>query len=106
MKAVQMPLPLKFETRRLLRCSMPRPENDLHHLHFDPKKGWVCRLTVSVERNGKFAGKRVKLPPWGKIPEAMAIAKRDAVIAGYRKLGLRVETRILVRGVRRDSAGE
>lgn len=93
-------LPLQFKTRALLRCSMPRRENDLHHLWYDPKRGWECRVTVhGVDRSGKVVtSKRLKWR-WGKLSESTAILKRDASIAALEKVGLKVVKRQLVRGV-------
>ncbi len=106
MKAIQMTLPLRFETRALLRCSMPAPDNRLHHLYFDRKKGWECRLTLLAERNGQVVSKRVRFRFGRRTTEDMAIAKRDVLIAGYRKIKLRVEERILVRGRRPEEKAD
>ena len=103
MKTVQLNLPLSFKSRALLRCSIPKPENELHHLWYDPRRGWECRITVqATDRGGKILTSKRLRWRWGKISEARAMLKRDASIAALEKVGLKVEKRILVRGVRSD----
>lgn len=102
----QLLLPLEFDTRRLLRCSMPRPENPLHHLVRD-KKGWIIRLTITAmnRRPGKHTviTKRLSLRCKADVKtERDAIIARDSMIRLARELKLEVANRQLVRGCRID----
>ena len=101
MNAIQLNLPLRFDSRALLRCSMPRVRNDLHHLHED-SRGWVLRLSISVAAGqGRVIRKRLR---WrlGRITEREAKIRRDASISTLRKVGVDVSERQLVRGVRAE----
>lgn len=100
MNAIQMNLPLQFETRQLLRCSMPRVENELHHLSRD-EKGWLLRVTVTAMNRKGIVSKRIRLR-LGKVTEREAVIRRDAAIKAWKAVKLRVSERQLVRGCRRD----
>jgi hypothetical protein len=63
----------------------------LHNLSWDrSKKSWKLRVTLDLGK--KIVGKRITLV-LKTADESLAIAKRDAVIAGYRKIGLTVRVR-------------
>jgi hypothetical protein len=102
MSAVQLNLPLEFDTRRLLRCSMPRVESDLHHLTRD-SKGWLLRVTVTAMNRKGIVTKRLRIRLGKEVrTEREAVIARDAAIRAFRGVGLRVSERRLVRGCRRD----
>jgi hypothetical protein len=66
---------------------MSVPLDVRHGLCLDKVKGYKLRLTIS--RGTKLVGKRVQV--WLHTrDESLAIVKRDAILAGYRGLGLTI----------------
>lgn len=100
MRAIQLNLPLEFDTRQLLRCSMPRPDDRLHHLSHD-RGGWVVRAVGTIMNRKGIASKRLRLR-LGHGSEEDAIRRRDIAIRAWKAVGFRIPERRLVRGCRID----
>ena len=103
MTEIQLNLPLEFRTRQLLRCSMPRPDDRLHHLSHD-RGGWVVRVTGTIMNRKGIATKRLRLR-LGHGSEEDAIRLRDVAIRSWQRVGFRISQRTLVRGCRIDARG-
>lgn len=98
--AVQLPLPLEFSSRRLLRCCAARPDDRLHHLSHD-KSGWTVRVSATLMNRAGIKTVRLRLR-LGHGSEEDAIRQRDTAFKAWRKVGFRISQRQLVRGCRVD----
>lgn len=88
---------------RLLQCGQARPEGDeMHHLYFDPTKGFSFRCRIITHRNR--VGILFKLSLRTKDAQE-AKARRDMTFTIFRKLGLEVSDRRQARKRRHSDEG-